>query len=39
FGAALLYAGRLACASPAVGYMYVHQKQQQVLVNDALNVD
>jgi 2-oxoglutarate dehydrogenase complex dehydrogenase (E1) component-like enzyme len=25
--------------APAVGYMSVHQKQQQDLVNDALNVD
>ncbi|WP_248784567.1 hypothetical protein, partial [Escherichia coli] len=24
---------------PAVGYMSVHQKQQQDLVNDALNVE
>lgn len=39
FGAALRYAGRPASASPAVGYMSVHQKQQQDLVNDALNVD
>ncbi|MGV3345154.1 2-oxoglutarate dehydrogenase E1 component [Enterobacteriaceae bacterium LUAb1] len=39
FGAALRYAGRPASASPAVGYMSVHQKQQQALVNDALNVD
>ncbi|MCU5774202.1 2-oxoglutarate dehydrogenase E1 component [Erwiniaceae bacterium BAC15a-03b] len=39
FAASLRYAGRPASASPAVGYMYVHQKQQQDLVNDALNVD
>ncbi|PWC19181.1 2-oxoglutarate dehydrogenase E1 component [Brenneria roseae subsp. roseae] len=39
FGAALRYAGRPASASPAVGYLSVHQKQQQALVNDALNVD
>lgn len=39
FGATLRYAGRPASASPAVGYMSVHQKQQQDLVNDALNVD
>ena len=39
FGASLRYAGRPASASPAVGYMSVHLKQQQDLVNDALNVD
>ncbi|MDX5627856.1 MULTISPECIES: 2-oxoglutarate dehydrogenase E1 component [unclassified Brenneria] len=39
FGASLRYAGRPASASPAVGYLSVHQKQQQALVNDALNVD
>lgn len=39
FEASLRYAGRPASASPAVGYMSVHQKQQQDLVNDALNVD
>ncbi|ARU93414.1 2-oxoglutarate dehydrogenase E1 component [Tatumella citrea] len=38
-GASLRYAGRPASASPAVGYMSVHQQQQQDLVNDALNVD
>ncbi len=39
FGASLRYAGRPASASPAVGYMSVHQTQQQDLVNDALNVE
>ena len=38
-GAALRYAGRPASASPAVGYTSVHQRQQQELVNDALNVE
>lgn len=35
-GATLGYVGRPASASPAVGYLYVHQKQQQDLVNEAL---
>ncbi|WP_192457212.1 2-oxoglutarate dehydrogenase E1 component [Musicola keenii] len=39
FGASLRYAGRPASASPAVGYMSVHQEQQKNLVNDALNVN
>ncbi|BAO00722.1 SucA protein [Candidatus Pantoea carbekii] len=38
-GASLRYAGRQASASPAVGYMSVHQKQQQDLVNSALKLD
>ena len=38
-GSSLHYAGRPASASPAVGYLSVHQQQQQQLVNDALNVD
>lgn len=37
--ASLRYAGRPASASPAVGYLSVHQKQQQALVNDALTID
>ena len=32
----LNYAGRTASASPAVGYSYVHIKEQAALVNDAL---
>lgn len=36
FGASLRYAGRPASASPAVGYMSVHQKQQQDLVIPSL---
>ena len=35
----LTYAGRKASAAPAVGYMSVHVKEQQALVNEALNVD
>ncbi|MCF4009438.1 2-oxoglutarate dehydrogenase E1 component [Rheinheimera sp. UJ63] len=34
----LNYAGREASSSPAVGYLSVHNKQQQALVNDALTV-
>ncbi|WP_413110542.1 2-oxoglutarate dehydrogenase E1 component [Thaumasiovibrio sp. DFM-14] len=34
----LNYAGRPASASPAVGYMSVHLKQQKALVADALNL-
>lgn len=39
FGASLRYVGRSASASAAVGYMLVHQKQQEALVIDALNLD
>ncbi|MXP56286.1 2-oxoglutarate dehydrogenase E1 component [Pantoea sp. Mhis] len=39
FGASLRYAGRPPSASPAVGYMSIHQEQQKTLVNDALNFD
>ena len=34
----LSYAGRDASSSPAVGYLSVHNKQQQALVNDALTI-
>ncbi|NNN43287.1 MULTISPECIES: 2-oxoglutarate dehydrogenase E1 component [unclassified Vibrio] len=37
-GAELKYAGRPASASPAVGYMSVHMKQQKALVEDALTL-
>lgn len=37
-GANLRYAGRDASSSPAVGYLSVHNKQQQALVNDALTI-
>jgi 2-oxoglutarate dehydrogenase E1 component len=33
----LTYSGREASSSPAVGYLSVHNKQQQALVNDALS--
>ncbi|WP_064602620.1 2-oxoglutarate dehydrogenase E1 component [Photobacterium sp. J15] len=38
-GAELNYAGRPASASPAVGYMSVHLKQQKALVDAALTID
>ncbi|MDP2571026.1 2-oxoglutarate dehydrogenase E1 component [Vibrio penaeicida] len=38
-GADLKYAGRPASASPAVGYMSVHMKQQKALISDALTLD
>ncbi|MCW0468877.1 hypothetical protein OH492_06190 [Vibrio chagasii] len=34
-GADIQYAGRPASASPAVGYMSAHLKQQKALVDDA----
>ena len=38
-GTYLTYAGRNASAAPAVGYMSMHVKEQQALVNDALTVE
>ena len=35
----LRYAGRAAAASPAAGYMKIHQQQQQALVEAALTLD
>jgi 2-oxoglutarate dehydrogenase E1 component len=32
------YAGRFYSASPAVGYLSLHQKQQKQLVDDALEL-
>ncbi|QJR82524.1 2-oxoglutarate dehydrogenase E1 component [Alteromonas pelagimontana] len=37
-GAHLTYAGREASASPAVGYVSVHNQQQKALVEDALTI-
>lgn len=37
-GATLTYAGRAASASPAVGYISVHNQQQKALVDDALTI-
>jgi 2-oxoglutarate dehydrogenase E1 component len=37
-GKTLRYAGRQASASPAVGYMSLHLKQQRALVNQALTL-
>jgi 2-oxoglutarate dehydrogenase E1 component len=37
-GATLTYAGREASASPAVGYVSVHNQQQKALVEDALTI-
>ncbi len=37
-GSELVYTGRPASASPAVGYMSVHIKQQQALIDDALSI-
>lgn len=36
--AKLVYAGRTAAASPAVGYISVHNQQQKDLVDDALTI-
>lgn len=38
-GATLRYVGRVESASPAVGYLALHQAQQQQLVDEALDVN
>ncbi|WP_348666088.1 2-oxoglutarate dehydrogenase E1 component [Arsenophonus symbiont of Ornithomya chloropus] len=37
--ASLKYVGRAESAAPAVGYAFVHQAQQQILVRDALEIN
>ena len=37
-GGKLKFAGRLASAAPAAGYMSVHTEQQRRLVEDAFNL-
>jgi 2-oxoglutarate dehydrogenase E1 component len=32
------YIGRVEASSPAAGYMYVHNKQQETLVHEALSL-
>lgn len=34
----IIYVGRKRAASPAVGYLYLHNKQQESLVNEALAI-
>jgi 2-oxoglutarate dehydrogenase E1 component len=33
----LVFAGREASASPAVGYLHAHNEQQEALINEALS--
>ena len=33
----LRYVGRVEAASPAAGYLKIHEKEQKALVNDALS--
>lgn len=35
----IIFVGREAASSPAAGYLYVHNKQQQILVNKALAIE